>query len=107
MHVEIHRCDICGADDSPRNPVSVRVSHVAAPLSPAAQRVLEEIQREMPVLLRPTAPTEDIDLCQECGRGLVALLRETQARREAATPAAAKGPAPLSRAFVRFFPSLE
>lgn len=92
--VEINRCDVCGADDSPENRVSVRVSGIGNRPKPSRSPF------ELFVHFGGSEPEQPdaVDLCQRCGGGLIALLRERQAQRLREKPPMPK-PSPAGLAY--------
>ena len=82
MKLEIHRCDICGAEHSAENPVEVRVSRTAEKQPPSYYGLLLGMPyQSYPVTAASAFPDVAVDLCAACAGGFVAILRERAAAR--------------------------
>lgn len=94
MRVSIKRCDFCGADHSPENPVSMTIGGVKT------GRKVPSRGGIFGLLDGGTAVDEraDLDMCAACGAGLLDIVRAAVARRHATDPPKPK-PAPESDAY--------
>lgn len=79
MKCEITRCDVCGADDGPDNRVTLRIIGIDAPLKEPSDDGGFLISYFSGPRQKPSA---HLDLCQACGGGLVAMLKEAQRHHE-------------------------
>lgn len=74
MRQQVVRCDVCGADDSPANPVNVVVSGVQEAKKPKRKRDAET--SPFGFVISFGEAVNSIDLCQSCGSGMIAILRQ-------------------------------
>jgi hypothetical protein len=88
MRLQINRCDVCGADDTPENRVSVRVTGVGGTAQPP--EVAMTMLGVFGWCRSESAATHDVDLCQRCGAGLLDIVRTRQAQRQQALTLAEK-----------------
>lgn len=83
MQRMVKRCDVCGADDSPKNPVCVTVTGFGDKKKDDGDSMSYFSMLSFRVTAEPAA---HVDLCKACGGGLVDLLRYAHARNESLKP---------------------
>ncbi len=73
MREIVHRCDVCGANDTSDNPVSIRVTGV--PLEVVDDSNSNLMGGFLMMFGRPKAHTATVDLCRICAGPLTAMLK--------------------------------
>ena len=86
MKVTINRCDLCGADATSENPVTMSIGGV-----PTGRRVTSV---SLFGRVSEKEERESLDLCEACGAGIVDIVRAAVARRRSLVMPQAAKPAP-------------